>query len=388
MLGRRGVGGREIVLEGAAHFEAQVGGEAGERALDRHEAVALGVEIVVARAELGGGDAEEVALVAVGEQGAGAATQVVREGARVAAEHGAHEVGAAADAAIGVIERDAVDEPQVAQHAEQREERERDEAVRLLAGDALDQLEDLRRADAVELGAKLQRQERVEERALRDLAHARGEVRVEEAEVEPREAEQAGGDLDQVGEAVAEDDQAGLGRVLVHRGVQELGARGVLGEHGLEITLENEGSIAIAEHGARELDDARHAVARQREVLAKVEADDRLAAPVARVVARVGEAGDALEQDLQLEERVFFLVGGEARVPRLARLLLLATEPARVAQELGVGVAAGRSFGLRRRGRGLGRHREARVGAHGALWRTLNWKTYVNLVSLPLGEGG
>jgi len=59
------------------------------------------------------------------------------------------------------------------------------------------------------------------------------------------------------------------------------------------------------------------------------------------VVARVGEAGETLEQDLQLEERLVLLVGGEPRKPRLARLLLLASEPARVAQQLGVGVAGG-----------------------------------------------
>jgi hypothetical protein len=56
-----------------------------------------------------------------------------------------------------------------------------------------------------------------------------------------------------------------------------------------------------------------------REVIAEVEADDGLPLPRARVVARVGEAGDALQEDLQLEERVLLLVGGEAREPRLAR---------------------------------------------------------------------
>ena len=87
---------------------------------------------------------------------------------------------------------------QVAEHAEEREERERDEAVRLLARHALDQLEHLRRRDAVELGAELERGERVEVRALRDLALRRRQERVEEAEGHAREAEQAARDLEEV----------------------------------------------------------------------------------------------------------------------------------------------------------------------------------------------
>ena len=94
---------------------------------------------------------------------------------------------------------------------------------------------------------------------------------------------------------------------------------------------EDEGPIAIAEHGAGELDGAGHAALGEAEVLAEIVADDGLPAAGAGVVARVGEAGEALEQDLQLEEGLLFLVGAEPREPRLARLLLLARD------EVGIG---------------------------------------------------
>jgi hypothetical protein len=343
VLGRAGVGGREVVLERAPHLEAEVRREASERALDRDEAVALGVELVEARDDVGRGDAEEIALVAVGEERARAAAEVARERARVAAEDGDDEVGAARDATVGVIDDDRVDEPEVAEHAEEGEERERDESVRLLAGHALDELQDLRGGDAIELGSELERRERVEVRALRDLAHGRREARVEEAEVDALDAEQAADHLDDVREAMAEHEEARLGGLLPERRVHEARARRVLREHRLEVALEDVRPVAFAEHGARELDDARHAVARVLQVLVKVVADDRVAARGAGVVPRVREARDALEEDLELEERLFLLVRGELGEPRLARLLLLAPEPPRVAQELGVRVAPGRA---------------------------------------------
>jgi hypothetical protein len=61
------------------------------------------------------------------------------------------------------------------------------------------------------------------------------------------------------------------------------------------------------------------------------------------VVSRVREARDALEEDLELEERLLFAIGGELGEPSLARLLLLAPQPSRVAQEVGVRVAPGGS---------------------------------------------
>ena len=105
VLGRAGVGGRQVVLEGAPHLEPQVGGEPGERALDADEAVPLGEQLLVARRDVARGHAEEIALEALGEQPAGAPAEVVGERARVAAQHREDQVGAPGDAAIGVVER-------------------------------------------------------------------------------------------------------------------------------------------------------------------------------------------------------------------------------------------------------------------------------------------
>jgi hypothetical protein len=62
---------------------------------------------------------------------------------------------------------------------------------------------------------------------------------------------------------------------------------------------------------------------------------------LARVVARVAEARDALEQRLELEEGLFLAIPGQRREPRVARRGLISPEPARVAQEVRVDVAIG-----------------------------------------------
>ena len=51
-----------------------------------------------------------------------------------------------------VVQPDRVEQPAATEHAEQRHARQRDEAVRLFAGHVLDQLEHLRRPDAVDSG--------------------------------------------------------------------------------------------------------------------------------------------------------------------------------------------------------------------------------------------
>jgi hypothetical protein len=155
------------VLEGAAHFQPQIRSDTRERALDRDQAITLAQEIVVAAREIRGGHAQQIAVVAVREQRAGAAAQVARERTRVAAEHGQHQERAAADAPIAMVERDGVEQAQVAQDAEQRQKRERDQPVRVLARHALDQLEPVRGRDAIELRAELERGQRIEERRLR-----------------------------------------------------------------------------------------------------------------------------------------------------------------------------------------------------------------------------
>ena len=65
--------------------------------------------------------------------------------------------------------------------------------MRLLARHVADQLEHFGRGDAIELGAELERRERVEVGVLRDLALRDGEERVEEPERDAREAEHAVG---------------------------------------------------------------------------------------------------------------------------------------------------------------------------------------------------
>ena len=134
-------------------------------------------------------------LEALGEQDPGAVAEVAGERARVGAKHREDQVDAARERRLFSLGcwAIALDEPRVAQHAEEREERERHEAVRLLARHVADELEHLGRRDAIELGAELERAERVEERALRDLALRGGEERVEEAVGHARQAEHAVG---------------------------------------------------------------------------------------------------------------------------------------------------------------------------------------------------
>jgi hypothetical protein len=75
------------------------------------------------------------------------------------------------------------------------------------------------------------------------------------------------------------------------------------------------------------------------EGLAEVLGDDGGALGGAGVVARVREAGEPLEEDLELEEDFVLLVEREAREPRLARLRVLAPQAARVAEQIGVRIA-------------------------------------------------
>ena len=114
-----------------------------------------------------------------------------------------------------------LEQREVPKHAEQREERERDEAACLLARHLPHQLEDAEVRDPVELGAELERRERIEERGLRHLAVRDGERRVEEPERHAREPRHAAGHLEEVRERVAQEEQRLLGRVLRHRSADE-----------------------------------------------------------------------------------------------------------------------------------------------------------------------
>ncbi|WP_245677858.1 hypothetical protein [Chondromyces crocatus] len=91
-------------------------------------------------------------------------------------------------------------------------------------------------------------------------------------------------------------------------------------------------------------------------MLAKIVSDDGLAAAGTRVIPWVGEARQALEQDFQLEECLFFFVRCEAREPGLTRLLLLTPQASRVAEELGISITYIRGRGIASRQGGVARH--------------------------------
>src|SRR6187399_3326979 len=98
--------------------------------------------------------------------------QIVAEGSRVRAQYTEHQVGASDAVATPVAElgSDARQKAQVAQHAKQREKRERNQSPRFVARNPADQVEHLWRLDPIELRAKLQRAERVENGITSHLA--------------------------------------------------------------------------------------------------------------------------------------------------------------------------------------------------------------------------
>src|SRR5262249_19560756 len=103
--------------------------------------------------------------------------------------HAEHEIGAAGHClALAALGDDASEEPQITQHTEQRQEGERDEVMRLAAWAAADDLQHLRRLDAIELRPELERRERIEERVVRDLPLQKARRRIEDAKRDPRRA--------------------------------------------------------------------------------------------------------------------------------------------------------------------------------------------------------
>jgi len=125
----------------------------------------------------------------------------------------------------------------------------------------------------------------------------------------------------------------------------------VLRQEHLEVPLEDERALLLAEQQPAERDHALHAVARERQGLAVVLGDDRRLLRGARVVARVREAREPLQEHLELEERLLAAVLGQLRDPLIARVRLLAAQAARVPQELriGIGARAGRNRTRRQR---------------------------------------
>ena len=90
--------------------------------------------------------------------------------------------------------------------------------------------------------------------------------------------------------------------------------------------MENERAIALEEERPREREDARHALAGETRRLAEVLRDHRSALRRAWVISRVREAGEALEENLELEEDVVLLVEREPVEPRLSSLRVLAAK--------------------------------------------------------------
>jgi hypothetical protein len=185
---RREIRRGELVLEGAAQLEADVRRDPFEGRLDLEEAVPLGAERLVLRRDVRRLHGEELALEALAEEHAGAGAQVAGEGARVGAQHAEDQIDAAGGAARGVggVAGAVLDEGQVAEHPEDGEEREGDDAPPLLAGYAPHQLQDVGVRDAIELGAELEGDERVEVARREDLALGRPHQGEEEAERDAR----------------------------------------------------------------------------------------------------------------------------------------------------------------------------------------------------------
>ncbi len=219
------------------------------------------------------GYAHQIALEAFGQKLAGALAQVVAESARVGAQHAQHQVGAAhLLAALARVHENARDEREVAQHPKQRQEREGDQAVRFWAWHAADQLQHLRfRFDAIELGAKFESVQGVEEGAAIDLAIDAGQCGVEEPKRHALRAQQPLDDLGASSEAVAERDQAFFRAALVGALAEQARACVVFRQHRLEVAVKDERAVGGAEQLARERDGARQAVVKGRHRRAKVE---------------------------------------------------------------------------------------------------------------------
>ena len=87
--------------------------------------------------------------------------------------------------------------------------------------------------------------------------------------------------------------------------------------------MKHDRAIAFAEHHACELHTAGHAVARMLELRLEVVTDEGLSFSTPRMVPRIGETGEALEQDLELEQSLFFLLIGKLCVPSISSFVQL-----------------------------------------------------------------
>jgi hypothetical protein len=104
--------------------------------------------------------------------------------------------------------------------------------------------------------------------------------------------------------------------------------------------MKDERAIARSEQQPREEHDARDAVTPKGQMTAEIDGDDGGASRRAGVIAGIGEARQPFEQDLELEEQLFFVVEREPLEPRFARLLLFAMQAARLVQNVRIAVVA------------------------------------------------
>ncbi len=128
------------------------------------------------------------------------------------------------------------------------------------------------------------------------------------------------------------------GDVLVRAFDEQPGARAVLGQHGLEVAMEDEGAIERTEQLPGEGDRPLEPVAKDLQRGPEIVPHDGGAAGRAGVVARVRVAGRCLEQHLELEQEIVLVLERERREPRLALEALLEVQPPRAAEQAGVRV--------------------------------------------------
>jgi hypothetical protein len=153
-----------------------------------------------------------------------------------------------------------------------------------------------------------------------------------------RKPRQPGSHLEKVGHRVTQDEERPFWCILFRRLPHEPGSRAIVGEDGFKIPLENERSVSLHEEDAARLHDANENLAHKRSVFAEVLADDGRSARRTGVIAGVGKAGKALQQNFQLEEVLDLSIQRQSPEPLLARMCVLASEAPRIEQQIVVGI--------------------------------------------------
>jgi hypothetical protein len=336
LRGHVGPGRRQVMLEDLLHLDAERGREALEAGAHPGQAPGHLREGHVAHLDLVGGNAEDLPLEAVGHRVGSAAREVAGQRAEIAAKHREDHVCAPCRGDVGRV---LIDDADVAERAEEGQERHHRDPVRCLGLDRVQRFEHLGAPDPIELRSELERHQRIEVRVPRDLAEHHAVHREVEAVRGAWCPEQTVDEIDQVSEGVPEEEERLLRSVLGELLLHQAAARRVLGENRLEISRERVGALLVTEELLGERDHPLRGVAEDSQLLVEVLGDRRPGGRRTGVVPRIAEAGDPLEEHLELEERLLLALPGERDEPRIARGRLLATEPAGVAQQVRVDVA-------------------------------------------------